>query len=208
MKDREVKELMVSLVAGIVAGGVFLGLLFLLKWNLLIDIILAVGIFVSVSLIAKPRNRIGKICVENIINGEELHRRLEEAMEDFSSIENSFKKIEDESVKEQVKSLKATAEKIIAYLEEHPEKITQARQFIDYYQDTASSLLSKYVELQDSQLGTQEVLRLKENTSHALEKLNFAFEMQFQRLMKNEMLDMDAEIRLLDQTIKMESINS
>lgn len=208
MKDREIKELMVSLVAGIVAGGVFLGLLFLLKWNLLIDIILAVGIFVSVSLIAKPRNRIGKICVENIINGEELHRRLEEAMEDFSSIENSFKKIEDESVKEQVKSLKATAEKIIAYLEEHPEKITQARQFIDYYQDTASSLLSKYVELQDSQLGTQEVLRLKENTSHALEKLNFAFEMQFQRLMKNEMLDMDAEIRLLDQTIKMESINS
>lgn len=208
MKDREVKELMVSLVAGIVAGGVFLGLLFLLKWNLLIDIILAVGIFVSVSLIAKPRNRIGKICVENIINGEELHRRLEEAMEDFSSIENSFKKIEDESVKEQVKSLKATAEKIIAYLEEHPEKITQARQFIDYYQDTASSLLSKYVELQDSQLGTQEVLRLKENTSHVLEKLNFAFEMQFQRLMKNEMLDMDAEIRLLDQTIKMESINS
>lgn len=208
MKDREVKELMVSLVAGIVAGGAFLGLLFLLKWNLLIDIILAVGIFVSVSLIAKPRNRIGKICVENIINGEELHRRLEEAMEDFSSIENSFKKIEDESVKEQVKSLKATAEKIIAYLEEHPEKITQARQFIDYYQDTASSLLSKYVELQNSQLGTQEVLRLKENTSHALEKLNFAFEMQFQRLMKNEMLDMDAEIRLLDQTIKMESINS
>ena len=39
MKDREVKELMVSLVAGIVAGGVFLGLLFLLKWNLLIDIL-------------------------------------------------------------------------------------------------------------------------------------------------------------------------
>lgn len=208
MKDREVKELLVSLFAGIVAGGVFLGLLFLLKWNLLIDILLAVGIFVSISLIAKPRNRIGKICVENIINGEELHRRLEEAMEDFSSIENSFKKIEDESVKEQVKSLKTTAEKIIAYLEEHPEKITQARQFIDYYQDTASSLLSKYVELQDSQIGTQEVLRLKENTSHALEKLNFAFEMQFQRLMKNEMLDMDAEIRLLEQTIKMESINS
>lgn len=208
MKDREVKELMVSLIAGIVAGGVFLGLLFLLKWNLLIDILLAFGIFVSISLIAKPRNRIGKICVENIINGEELHRRLEEAMEDFASIENSFKKIEDESVKEQVKSLKATAEKIIAYLEEHPGKITQARQFIDYYQDTASSLLSKYVELQNSQIGTQEVLRLKENTSHALEKLNFAFEMQFQRLMKNEMLDMDAEIRLLDQTIKMESINS
>ncbi|MGN0245589.1 MAG: 5-bromo-4-chloroindolyl phosphate hydrolysis family protein [Lachnospiraceae bacterium] len=208
MKDREVKELMVSLIAGIVAGGVFLGLLFLLKWNLLIDILLAFGIFVSISLIAKPRNRIGKICVENIINGEELHRRLEEAMEDFASIENSFKKIEDESVKEQVKSLKATAEKIIAYLEEHPEKITQARQFIDYYQETASSLLSKYVELQNSQIGTQEVLRLKENTSHALEKLNFAFEMQFQRLMKNEMLDMDAEIRLLDQTIKMESINS
>ncbi|MGN0131814.1 MAG: 5-bromo-4-chloroindolyl phosphate hydrolysis family protein [Lachnospiraceae bacterium] len=207
MKNNDLKEMLGSLAAGIIAGAVFLGLLFGVKWNLFVDVVLAFGVFTGVSLVSKPRRKIGRINVDRIANGEELQRRLEEAMEDFASIEASMRKIEDVSVKEQVEKLKAIAENIIGYLEEHPEKIGQARQFIDYYQDTASSLLQKYVELQDSGLGTEEVKRLKANTSHALEKLNFAFEQQFQKLMRNEMLDMDAEIRLLDQTIKMESSN-
>lgn len=207
MKNNDLKEMLGSLAAGIIAGAVFLGLLFGVKWNLFVDVVLAFGVFTGVSLVSKPRRKIGRINVDRIANGEELQRRLEEAMEDFASIEASMRKIEDVSVKEQVEKLKAIAENIIGYLEEHPEKIGQARQFIDYYQDTASSLLQKYVELQDSGLGTEEVKRLKANTSHALEKLNFAFEQQFQKLMRNEMLDMDAEIRLLDRTIKMESSN-
>lgn len=207
MKNNDLKEMLGSLAAGIIAGAVFLGLLFGVKWNLFVDVVLAFGVFTGVSLVSKPRRKIGRINVDRIVNGEELQRRLEEAMEDFASIEASMRKIEDVSVKEQVEKLKAIAENIIGYLEEHPEKIGQARQFIDYYQDTASSLLQKYVELQDTGLGTEEVKRLKANTSHALEKLNFAFEQQFQKLMRNEMLDMDAEIRLLDQTIKMESSN-
>ena len=47
--------------------------------------------------------------------------------------------------------------------------------------------------------------------SHALAKaeqalltLNRAFEGQFEKLMENELMDMDADIRLLKQTMKME----
>ena len=96
---------------------------------------------------------------------------------------------------------------MLGYMEEHPEKIRLARQFIDYYQDTASSLLQKYVALQDTSLNTGQVQRLQEDTLRAAGTLNKVFEQQYQKLLRNEMMDMDAEIRLLEQTAKMENYN-
>lgn len=62
------------------------------------------------------------------------------------------------------------------------------------------------MELQESSLKTEEALRLKEDTKGAIKTLNRAFEQQFQRLMSSEMLDMDAEIKLLEKMRKMEGI--
>ena len=91
-----------------------------------------------------------------------------------------------------------------AYLEKNPDKISMAGRFIDYYQDTASSLLKKYVELQNSGLGTPEAINLKENTKKAICMLNKAFEQQFQRMMRNELMDMDVEIQMIENMMKME----
>lgn len=79
-----------------------------------------------------------------------------------------------------------------------------ARQFIDYYQDMASRLLDKYVKLQERGLDTEKTTELKEQTGKALLALNRAFEGQFEKLMQDEIMDMDADIRLLKQTMRME----
>ena len=115
-----------------------------------------------------------------------------------------MEQVEDETIRAQSRQLHETAASILTYLEKHPDKIKLARRFIDYYQDTASSLLAKYVELEDSGLNTADAASLREKTGQALISLNQAFAGQFQRLMSNELMDMDAEIRLLEQTIKME----
>lgn len=200
-------ETIVSVVSGMAAGIVFLVLLFLIKWNFFIDAVLALGIFVSLTFLLKPREKIGRIYVEGIPDGEELKKYLEDAREDFAAIETCKRKIRDSEVKTEVERLNLTAEKIIAFLEENPEKIRLARQFIDYYQDTASSLLQKYVKLQDTALSTDEVQKLKTETAKAVKTLNTVFEGQFQKLLRNEMVDMDAEIRLLQQTAKMENFD-
>lgn len=49
-----------------------------------------------------------------------------------------------------------------------------------------------------------EMVQMKENITHALKTLNVAFEQQLQKLMRNEIFDMEAEIQLLEQTVKME----
>lgn len=204
MREQKILEIASGILSGVLAGGIFLILLFILHWNIVVDSVLAIGSFAGFSMVLKPRYRLGDFYIDELPDGEELEKRLNEAKEDFRQIEKTMKEIDHPAVKEEALKLKETAGRIIHFLEEHPEKIKLARQFIDYYQDTASSLLQKYVRLEDTALGTKDIEKIKENTIHAMKMLNVAFEQQFQKLMRNEMFDMEAEIRLLEQTVDME----
>ena len=135
---------------------------------------------------------------------EDPGARLKEAREDLEAISRSMEQIEDREIKEGSMRLHRTAAGILAYLEKHPDRIDMARRFIDYYQDTASSLLARYVELQNSGLDTPEIQKLKEDVKKATAALNKAFEQQFARIMSSEILDMDVEIRTIESMMKME----
>ena len=175
-----------------------------LRWNFLFSAVLAVLLYMALTLLLKPARKIGKVKVETLRDGEHLSEKLEEARADLKSIERSMTKIRDLELKEESERLHRTAGNILKYLEENPGKIPQARQFIDYYQDTASQLLEKYVDLQNTGLNTEDTRRLKVQTEEAIRTLNEAFENQFQKLMSEELLDMEAELQLLRQTMKME----
>ena len=60
------------------------------------------------------------------------------------------------------------------------------------------------MDLQNTDLNTESTRRLKVQTEEAIRTLNEAFENQFQKLMSEELLDMEAELQLLRQTMKME----
>ena len=175
-----------------------------LRWNFLFSAVLAVLLYMALTLLLKPVRKIGKVKVETLRDGEHLREKLEEARADLKSIERSMTKIRDLELKEESERLHRTAGNILKYLEENPGKIPQARQFIDYYQDAASQLLEKYVDLQNTGLNTEDTRRLKVQTEEAIRTLNEAFENQFQKLMSEELLDMEAELQLLRQTMKME----
>ncbi|MGN1415206.1 MAG: 5-bromo-4-chloroindolyl phosphate hydrolysis family protein [Oscillospiraceae bacterium] len=193
-----------AILSAAAAGAVFIILLFLLEWSVFIDIPAAAGTYVGLYLLTKPRRRIGGMDIDLIENGEELEQKLLEAKDDHESIKRSVQKIGDLQVKNEAEQLVGTSAAIIEYLENDPAKIRQARQFIDYYQDCASKLLSKYIGLQDANIETEEIIRLKKDTRSALSTLNKAFSCQFEKLMRGELTDMQAEIDLLEQTVKME----
>lgn len=193
-----------AIISAGVAGAVFVLFLFLLEWSVFIDIPIAVGTYAGLYLMTKPRRRIGSIDIDFIENGEELEQKLLEAKEDYDSIKRSIVKIGDMQVRNEAEKLSETSAAIIEYLENNPSKIRQARQFIDYYQDCASKLLSRYIGLQDANIETAEIIRLKKDTRSALGTLNKAFSGQFEKLMRGELTDMQAEIELLEQTVKME----
>lgn len=206
MKNYNAKETAVCVTFGIVAAGLFLILLFVAKWNFFFSLIIAVEVYVGFSLIFRPVKKIGNVNAESIDGGNELLKRLESAQEGFLKIESFMRRISDYSVRKEAEQLHNTSAKIIEYLNAHPDRIHAARQFIDYYQETAAKLLSRYSELEASGISSDEVNRQKSETLDALKTLNRAFSQQFEKLMSNEMIDTDAEIQLLKQTVKMEGI--
>ncbi|MGN1423034.1 MAG: 5-bromo-4-chloroindolyl phosphate hydrolysis family protein [Oscillospiraceae bacterium] len=206
MKSYDKKETAAAIISGIIAAGIFLLLLFAVKWNFFISLAIAAAAYSGLSLLFRPIKMLGGVDADSIDGGEEMLRRLDAAREGFLKIESSMRQINDGSVRSEAEQLHSASARIIDYLTAHPDRICAARQFIDYYQETAAKLLSRYAELESTGLCTDEVLRQRSDTLEALKTLNRAFSQQFEKLMSSDMTDTDAEIRLLKQTVKMEGI--
>lgn len=206
MKNYDKKETAAGIWSGIISAVLFLVLVFLVKWNFFMCLGISAAVYVGLSLLLRPVKKIGRVSAESIDGGFELLKRLDAAQKGFQKIEDAMLEINDSSVRSEAEQLHSVSAKIVEYLTEHPDRIYAARQFIDYYQETAVKLLSRYKELEASGLRTNEVMRQRADTLDALKTLNRAFEQQFEKLMSNEMTDTDAEIRLLKQTVKMEGI--
>lgn len=192
------------IVSSLLASAVFLVLFLLFRWNLIVCILLCVGIYFGLFFLLKPSRKIAGIDVESMPGGEEIRQLLDDAQADLVGIDKAVKEIKAPSVRQDAQALCATGARILAYLEENPDKIKLARRFFTYYLDTAAKLLTRYVDFQETELHSGEIAGILQKTAEALPVLNSAFEKQFAHLMQGELLDIEADIELLKSTLKME----
>ena len=201
------KKALPDILAAVLGSGLFLLLFFGLGWNQVFTGVLAVGAYFGASILLRPRRKIGVLDVETVQNGEELRQLMDDAEADLNAIHSCIATIRQQpAITENTQRLYETGERILSYLRTNPQKITIARRFINYYLDTASGILRKYIAVQDTQLETEEMTRLRSKTESALVILNDAFKKQFERLMENEIMDIDSDIDLLEKTLKMEDM--
>ena len=197
----EIFRMIFSVVA---AAVVFLALFLLLHWHLAVCILICIGVYFGLFMILKPSIKISGIDVEDLPGGEEMQKLLDDAQEDIDDIYEAIGSIENDSVKMDAKTMYDTGMNILSYLKENPEKIKTARRFFTYYLDTAAKLLKRYVDFQDTGLRSEEVMEILGKTADSIPVMNKAFERQFTHLMEGELLDVEADIELLNSTLKME----
>ena len=198
------KEMVTALISALISCAVFLLLFLAAGWNLAAAALLCILLYFGLGLLLKPRKKIGGIDVEKIQGGEELQKLLEEARKDLKQISRAAREITNIKAKEDAEALEAGGRRILSYLEENPEKISMARRFFTYYLDTAAGLLERYTQLQETGLRTPEVTEGLRKAAGTFPVLNEVFEKQFTRLMEGELMDVEAEISLLENTLKME----
>ena len=206
MKDYEKKEIVAGIISGIFSAGLFVTLLFDVNWNFFVSLGIAAAVYAGITLIFRPVKKIGHVEADSIDGGDELLKRLETAQENSRNMERSMRRINDGEVRTEVENLHAVSEKIIGYLTENPDKIYAARQFIDYYQETAAKLISRYAGLEATGIFTDDIVRQRADSLETLRTLNNAFAKQYEKLLSGDMTDTDAEIRLLEKTVKMEGL--
>ena len=204
MKPDKWKETLSIILSAVLALALFLILLLILRWNLILCMVLAAAVYIALSLIFKPVKRIGKIEVDALSNGEFLNERLAEAGSDYNRMQRAVSQIHEQPLLRECQDLISRAGSILKYLTDNPEKIPAARRYIDYYQETAANVLEHYAELKSTGLATAETEKVLKSTRESISTLKAAFDLQFEKLMQNELMDMEADLNLLKQTLRSE----
>lgn len=190
---------------GLLAGlGSFLLLHLSMRWNLFVAAGIAVLLYLAVYYLTKPALRIGKIKVDRLKGGEELHQMMSDAHADMQVIYRASQAVGDTGIRSKALKLHELGNQMLSYLSQNPGTISSARRFFSYYLDTGAGILSKYMKLTTGNPSSPEVQRLTPETDKALDTLYEAFMAQFNKLMANEVMDVEADIQLLEKTLKME----
>lgn len=201
------------------------------SFNMFVSGALAVGMYIGAYFLLKPSSKIGKVEVEKLKGGENSLELMEEAKKDILSMEKNMPLIKDPATAGYASGLTRTGRKILVYLTEHPDRIADAHRFCDYYLDMAEKLTGIYVQMQ--KLVPEEAaaggtcpaggaagaaarspfgMEMEESspqsvmvkTRDALKILNTAFENQLKRLMQGDLMEVESEIQVLKDMIKME----
>ena len=135
-----------------------------------------------------------------------LSESYDKAVTDFRCLEEARKSLGDRELMMHLSRMQHISRNMIAYLEKHPKKLPLAERFIDYYQDRACRLVQKYQELESTELSTDKVEELKVRMKATLAGLDDAYEEQFERILGDQMLSADAELKVMEQQLGSQGI--
>lgn len=95
-----------------------------------------------------------------------------------------------------------TSARILARLEEDQSLRGRCRQFLDYYLPTTVKLVEQYVRLQDQGQRSGNIDLAMDRIETMLDKIQDAFARQLDSLFENEMVDVTAEIAVMEQLLQ------
>jgi 5-bromo-4-chloroindolyl phosphate hydrolysis protein len=113
-------------------------------------------------------------------------------------------KSKDPAITAKAQSVYQEGGKIIEYIKKNPAKAVMARRFFTYYLDKAEEILKKYHDLISTGIETERLRTLKEQTVSALGSVSKGMVSRFSKLISSEVIDIEADIKLLESTIRME----
>lgn len=110
------------------------------------------------------------------------------------------------SIGAKIDSIAATVSDILAEIRRDPDDLKRARQFLAYYLDSTIAILEKYEKLSANDAGDPKIRASIERVETTLDTIGKAFEKQHANLLSNDVMDLDAELSLLENTINMEGL--
>lgn len=136
------------------------------------------------------------------IDKKNLYDILKEAKEETLQISNISKQIEDKEVVENIEQICDISNKIIDTLSKNPNKLGQARNFLNYYLPVTIKILTRYDEIENQRLNTTESKEFMESVKKMTEKIKNAFNEQLNNMYQTEIIDTDAEIKVFESMLK------
>lgn len=132
---------------------------------------------------------------------ETVNRQIEEGRETLKRLREANDAIEDEKISACIERMERAGADIFAALERDVSKANQVRRFMNYYLPTADKLLNSYSELSKIS-GGENVNAALTSIDNSMEMIAVAFEKQLDALFRDQALDIETDIEVLETMIQ------
>ena len=116
--------------------------------------------------------------------------------------------IPDERISAQIDLIERLAAQIFDCVRKNPKKLSQIRQFLNYYLPTTIKLMEQYVTLQNQSLKTENITEGMQKIEDLLDKVIIAFQRQLDALFEADVVDITADIRVMEQMMASEGLTN
>ena len=116
--------------------------------------------------------------------------------------------IPDERISAQIDLIERLTAQIFDCVRKNPKKLSQIRQFLNYYLPTTIKLMEQYVTLQNQSLKTENITEGMQKIEDLLDKVIIAFQRQLDALFEADVVDITADIRVMEQIMASEGLTN
>ncbi len=135
-------------------------------------------------------------------SGDEIRKVLAEAYATIKDIEQANRNIRHAELNRRIAGICEIAADVIADLEADPRGIRRARKFLNVYLENVQQVIQGYADTH--RFAVSETL--EQNFRQALDAIESAFVEQQQKLLEEDVFDLDVKIEVLTQQLKREGI--
>ena len=116
--------------------------------------------------------------------------------------------IPDERISAQIDLIERLTAQIFDCVRKNPKKLSQIRQFLNYYLPTTIKLMEQYVTLQNQSLKTENITEGMQKIEDLLDKVIIAFQRQLDALFEADVVDITADSRVMEQMMASEGLTN
>ena len=111
------------------------------------------------------------------------------------------------TIRRKLENLASLTGKIVDDVRQDPQDGKAAGRFLAYYADTAIRIATMYMDLTSGDTDSPEIRLTGAKVERNLDILEKAFKLQLTKLQENDLMNLDAEMSVLESTLKMEGID-
>jgi 5-bromo-4-chloroindolyl phosphate hydrolysis protein len=201
---------MEQILSGILGGVGFMAFYLALHASLPVAGIAAAGAYGAGILIFSKRKKRAELDISETggLDKEGVDQVIKEGRQKVDRLKSLAQATTAPESRKKVEGLAILAQKIIDDLKEQPGDIKRARQFLNYYLDTTIRILERYTEISGKNVQSAEAAASLQKVESMLDSIHAVFEKQLAGLMQDDILDLDTELTLLQNTLKMEGMTN
>lgn len=135
-----------------------------------------------------------------------LYQTLENAKKQNKHILQMIPLIDNIDVTKNLNEIHDSVNKIIKTIEKDPSKEKLIKNFFDYYLPVTVKLVDRFDEIENQKINSKESRTFNDSTVKMIEEINGVFKVFINNLYKDDMLDANVEIKVLNSMLKADGL--